>query len=125
LRCLIVDDNEQFLASASRLLVSQGLEVVGTVSTGTDAARLATELRPDVALVDVQLGVENGLDVARRLAAAAPEMPVILISTHPAEELADLTADASAAGFLPKTALSADAILKLLNRGVTSARQGK
>jgi DNA-binding NarL/FixJ family response regulator len=117
LRCLIVDDNEQFLASASRLLVSQGLEVVGTVSTGTDAARLATELRPDVALVDVQLGVENGLDVARRLAAAAPEMHVILISTHAAEELADLTADAAAAGFLPKTSLSADAVLKLLNRG--------
>jgi two-component system, NarL family, nitrate/nitrite response regulator NarL len=112
LRCLIVDDSEEFLASASRLLEAQGLEVVGAVSSGAEAVSLATELRPEVALVDVQLGDEDGFEVTRRLAAAAPSTRVVLISTHPEEDLPELPA--SAAGFLAKTALSGAAIRELL-----------
>jgi DNA-binding NarL/FixJ family response regulator len=113
LRCLIVDDSEAFLASASRLLSAQGVEVVGRASSGAEAVRLAQELEPDVALVDVQLGDEDGLAVARRLA-ATPLTRVILISSHSREELGELIADSPAAGFLPKSALGADAIAKLL-----------
>jgi len=114
LRCLIVDDNEAFLASASRLLCAQGLEFVARASSGAEALRLALQLRPDVALVDVQLGSEDGLELARRLAANAQATPVILISSHSKDELAELVADSPAVGFLPKPALGADAIAKLL-----------
>jgi two-component system nitrate/nitrite response regulator NarL len=114
LRCLIVDDNEAFLASASRLLAAQGLEVVGRVSSGSEALGLAQQLQPDVALVDVQLGGEDGLEVARRLAAIAPGTRVIVISSHSGDELGELIGESPAAGFLPKTALGADAIRKLL-----------
>ncbi len=114
LRCLIVDDSEAFLASASRLLSAQGVEVVGRASSGAEAVRLAQELEPDVALVDVQLGDEDGLEVARRLAATTPSACVVLISSHSKEELAELIAETPATGFLPKSALGADAIAKLL-----------
>jgi two-component system, NarL family, nitrate/nitrite response regulator NarL len=114
LRCLIVDDSEAFLASASRLLSAQGLEIVGRASSGTEAVRLAQELELDVALVDVQLGDEDGLEVARRLAVTATSTRVILISSHSKEELAEVIAETPAAGFLPKSALGADAIVKLL-----------
>lgn len=114
LRCLIVDDNEAFLASASRLLCAQGLEVVARASSGVEALRLARQLQPDVALVDVQLGDEDGLELARRLAANAVATRVILISTHSKDELGELVADSPAVGFLPKPALGADAIVKLL-----------
>jgi len=114
LRCLIVDDSEAFLASASRLLSAQGVEVVGRASSGAEAVRLAQELEPDVALVDVQLGDEEGLEVARGLAATTPSTRVILISSHSKEELAELIAETPAAGFLPKSALGADAIARLL-----------
>jgi DNA-binding NarL/FixJ family response regulator len=114
LRCLIVDDSEAFLASASRLLSAQGLEVVGVALCGAEALGLAEHLQPDVALVDVQLGREDGLDVTRRLAATAPATRVILISSHSKDELGELIADSQAIGFLPKTALGADAIAKLL-----------
>ena len=114
LRCLIVDDNEEFLASASRLLSSQGLEIVGRASSGADAVRVAETLAPDVALVDVQLGDEDGLDVTRRLTANAGATRVILISTHSEGDLADLIADSPAVGFLPKASLGARAIAKLL-----------
>jgi DNA-binding NarL/FixJ family response regulator len=114
LRCLIVDDSESFLASASRLLATQGVEVVGRASSGAEALQLAQKLEPDVALVDVQLGREDGFEVTRRLTATAPVTPVILISSHSKDELAELVRDSPAAGFLPKASLGADAIVELL-----------
>jgi two-component system nitrate/nitrite response regulator NarL len=114
LSCLIVDDSEEFLASAERLLAVQGLDVVGLAASGADALRLALELRPDVALVDVHLGDEDGLEVAQRIATEAPATRVVLISTHPEADLAELVAGTPAAGFLAKTALSASAIVELV-----------
>ena len=116
LRCLIVDDNEAFLASASRLLSAQGLEVVGQASSGAEALRFAQQLRPDVALVDVQLGGEDGLELTRLLAANAHATPVILISSHAKDELGELIAESPAVGFLPKPSLGADAIARLLDQ---------
>ena len=114
MRCLLVDDNEDFLDSASRLLSAQGLEVVGVATTGAEGVRLVETFGPDVALVDVQLGDEDGLEVTRRLAAEARETRIILISTHSENELAELIANSPAVGFLPKTALRADAIAEML-----------
>jgi two-component system, NarL family, nitrate/nitrite response regulator NarL len=114
LRCLIVDDSEAFLASASRLLSTQGLEVVGCALSGVEALRLAGQLEPDVALVDVQLGDEDGLELARRLAANAHATRVILISSHSKDELGELVDGSPAVGFVAKSALGADAIAKLL-----------
>jgi CheY-like chemotaxis protein len=114
LRCLLVDDNEEFLDSASRLLSAQGLEVVGRATSGADALRLAQTLGPDVALVDVQLGDEDGLELTRRLAANGRETRIILISTHAENELAELIVGNPAVGFLPKAALGADAIAEML-----------
>jgi DNA-binding NarL/FixJ family response regulator len=119
LRCLIVDDSELFLASASRLLAGQGVEVVGRAASGAEALQLAQKLEPDVALVDVQLGREDGLEVTRRLAGTAPATRVILISSHSKDELGELIADSPATGFLPKPALGADAIAKLLGQRVS------
>jgi DNA-binding NarL/FixJ family response regulator len=114
MRCLIVDDSEAFLASASRLLARQGVEVVGRASSATEALELAQKLEPDVALVDVRLGREDGLEVTRRLAATAPVTRVILISSHSQDELGELVRASSAVGFLPKASLGADAIIELL-----------
>jgi len=114
LRCLIVDDNPEFLVSARALLSAQGLHVVGTAATGAEAIWHAGALRPDVVLVDLQLGEEDGLEVARRLAEKTPATHVVLISAHANDDLTELAADSTAAGFLAKTALSADAITALV-----------
>jgi len=113
-RCLIVDDNHEFLVSAAALLSSQGLEIVGTASTCPDAIQQAESLRPDVVLVDVQLGEEDGLELARQLDERLSGTAIVLISTHSREDVTDLAADSPAAGFLPKTALSAQAIARLV-----------
>jgi DNA-binding NarL/FixJ family response regulator len=116
LRCLLVDDSPRFLDAARGLLERQGVTVVGVASTSAEALQRIAELRPDVALVDLDLGGESGLELARRLdgqAGHAPA-PVILVSTHAEQDYADLIAASPAIGFLPKAALSADAIHGLL-----------
>jgi CheY-like chemotaxis protein len=115
-QCLIVDDNRDFLETARTLLERQGLTIAGVASTSAEALRQAEMLRPDVVLVDVSLGEESGIDLARRLVAdPAHEATVVLISTRSEAELADLVAVSPAAGFLPKSELSADAVRGFLD----------
>jgi DNA-binding NarL/FixJ family response regulator len=118
LRCLIVDDSPRFRAAARRLLERQGVTVVGLAATTEQALALSADQRPDVALVDIDLGGESGLELACRLhREAGPAAPrIILISTHAQEDYADLIAASPAIGFLPKTGLSADAIYGLLRQ---------
>jgi DNA-binding NarL/FixJ family response regulator len=117
LRCLIVDDSRRFLDAARGLLERQGITVVGVASTGVDALRLAEELRPDVTLLDIDLGGESGFEVAGRLSRRANGSPstIILISTHDGQDFADLIAASPAVGFLSKSALSAAGIRDLLD----------
>lgn len=117
LRCLVVDDNSGFLHAARVLLEQEGLEVVGTATSGAESIRRVAELRPDVTLLDVDLGEESGFDVARRLAADPALEPgrIILISAHAEEDLADLIEASPAVGFVGKPALSAAAITRLMN----------
>lgn len=116
LRCLIVDDDAAFIEASQGTLEGEEINVVGTATTAAAALRRSAELRPDVVLVDISLGEESGLALARELARVADGARVILISTHPEEDFADLIAESPAAGFLPKSDLSADAIQELLSR---------
>ena len=115
LRCLIVDDNASFLSAAKNLLEREGFDVVGVASTVADALQQVEALHPDVALVDIMLGSESGFDLARRLGEVDRDLTVILISTHSEADLADMIAETPAVGFLPKSELSAAAVLKLAN----------
>jgi DNA-binding NarL/FixJ family response regulator len=119
LRCLIVDDNPDFGHAVRSLLEGQGIAVVGIATCGAEADLSVEELRPEVALVDIDLGEESGFDVARRLAdGARPTSPkVILISTHDEHEFADLIEASPAIGFVAKTDLSAATIRRLLDAG--------
>jgi DNA-binding NarL/FixJ family response regulator len=116
LRCLIVDDNAAFLSAARELLTRQGMRVVGLASTGSEAVRQADELRPDVALVDIDLGGESGFDVARLLAEASrlEPVPVVLISSYSEKDFIDMIAASAARGFVSKSDLSQRAIADAL-----------
>jgi DNA-binding NarL/FixJ family response regulator len=115
-RCVIVDDNLGFLHAARLVLEQGGLQVVGVASSGDEALRAVAELRPDVTLLDIDLGGESGFDVARRLAGDGDSGPgqLILISTHSEEDLVDLIKESPAIGFLGKPSLSATTIKGML-----------
>ena len=115
MRCLLVDDNEMFVESARSVLDPNGVQVTGTASNIAEALLRVGELRPDIVLIDVVLGDENGFDLARRLAEADPRGPaVIMISSGAEEDYSDLMAESTALGFLPKVELSVDGIRRLL-----------
>ena len=118
LQLLIVDDSAHFLAAARELLEREGITVVGVASTSDEAVRLAQDLRPDVALVDIDLGEESGFDLARRLMATDgggdPLTRVVLISAYPERDFADLITQSPTAGFLAKPDVSAGRIREIL-----------
>lgn len=117
LRCLIVDDNVEFGVAARGLLEADGIVVVDIATSGDGALRHVEDLHPEVVLLDINLGEENGFDVARRLAtmrhlAHAPS--IIFISTVDGDQFAELIEASPAVGFIPKVDLSADAIRAML-----------
>jgi two-component system, NarL family, nitrate/nitrite response regulator NarL len=114
LRCVLVDDSEEFLASGARLLKSQGMEVVGCATSGAQALELTEAFAPDVALVDIELGEEDGIALTEELVVQAPSTAVILISSYDRNDLGELLARSPAVGFLSKTELGGDAIVRLL-----------
>jgi len=114
-RCVLVDDNLSFQVAAQALLEGEGLPVVGLASNAAEALEAVARLRPDVVLVDVTLGRESGFDLARRLAAADPPVPVIMISTRSEADLAELLLDAPVLGFVSKSQLSASAVDRLVS----------
>jgi len=114
LRCLLVDDSEEFLASAARLLESQGIDVVGCATGSDQALELAISLEPDVALVDIELDDEDGIVLAHELATRTPSTRIVLISAYDRDELSDVIAGSPAAGFLSKGDLGLDGITRLV-----------
>jgi DNA-binding NarL/FixJ family response regulator len=114
LRCLLVDDNDAFLETASLLLEREGLTVVGVASNIAEALQQHRALRPDLILVDIGLGSESGFTLARLLARDDQDADVILISTGAEADYVELVAESPAAGFLAKSELSARKISQLL-----------
>jgi two-component system, NarL family, nitrate/nitrite response regulator NarL len=114
LQCVIVDDDGAFLNVARALLERQGISVAGVARDGADAVERVRVLRPDVVLIDIHLGEESGFEVARQLAGNGDARALIIISTHCEADYAELIADSPAAGFLPKSDLSAAAIRDIL-----------
>jgi CheY-like chemotaxis protein len=116
-RVLLVDDSPVFLDAAQKLLEREGLTVVGTASSSAAAIEATDELHPDVVLVDIFLGDESGIDLARELVerntSGAPVV-VILISTEQEIEFAERIATSRASGFVSKSELSAAAITRML-----------
>jgi DNA-binding NarL/FixJ family response regulator len=116
MRCVLVDDNDAFLAAASRHLQREGLVVVGTASNTVEALERAHALRPDVILIDIGLGQESGFDLARLVHRAGTGSALIMISARAESDYADLLMDSPAAGFVAKSELSARRIDQVLGR---------
>ncbi|WP_248820631.1 response regulator transcription factor [Frankia sp. AgB32] len=115
-RVFIVDDNAPFRAVARALLESGGYEVVGDAATGAEALAGVPAAGPDIVLLDVALPDTDGFSVCRELRSAAPDATVVFCSVRDAEHYGDAVERSTAAGFLPKSALSAAALALLVAR---------
>jgi CheY-like chemotaxis protein len=117
MRCLIVDDSSDFRDAASSMLRRAGIDVVGLASNSAEALRCYENSHPDVALVDVNLGGEDGFELTERLHRASGSQPlaIILVSTYEEADFTEMIDDSPAVGFVQKISLSAHAIRDLLS----------
>lgn len=102
---LIVDDDRDFRALASRLLRSASLEVVGQADTAAAAISAARSLQPDAALVDVGLPDRDGISLARELTALPWPLRVLLTSVDADAAGRDDLRRSGAVGFVHKAEL--------------------
>jgi DNA-binding NarL/FixJ family response regulator len=114
-RCLIVDDDDGFLDVARDLLEREQINVVGVASNSAGAIRLMAAARPDVMLIDVNLGEESGFDLVDSITGAGPQASpiLILISTYTLDDYIDLPVPGATA-FVRKSELSGTAIRRIL-----------
>jgi DNA-binding NarL/FixJ family response regulator len=114
-RVLIVDDHPRFRATARRALECDGWTVVGEAQDGLGGLAETERLAPDLVLLDIGLPDVSGLVVAQRLAASAPDVAVVLVSTQDAGDFAELAAAHGARGFLAKADVGGPALYRLLS----------
>jgi len=113
-RVLIVDDHAAFRAFARRVLVADGLVVIGESVDGATAIATVPELRPDVVLLDVQLPDMDGFAVAEVLTAREQAPAVVLVSSRSRADYGSLVDDSRAVGFITKSALSGELVRELI-----------
>jgi DNA-binding NarL/FixJ family response regulator len=104
-RILIADDQALVRAGFKMILdAEEGLDVVAEASDGGEAVALASELEPDVVLMDIRMPQVDGIEATRRILAAAGDRPVrvLMLTTFDANEYVYEALRAGASGFLLK-----------------------
>jgi two-component system, NarL family, invasion response regulator UvrY len=117
-RVLVVDDQPPF-RTAARAVLSRvpGFELVGEAASGEEAVALSAAHRPDLVLMDINMGAMDGIEATRLITTDHPDTVVILVSTYTAEDLPPAARTSGAAAYLNKDELSPRAVRRLWESG--------
>jgi DNA-binding NarL/FixJ family response regulator len=121
IRVIIADDHGLVRRGLRELLKQvDGVEVIAEATSGYEAVELALSQRPHVVLMDISMAGMNGLEAAKRIVAAAPEVRVLMLSMHSDEQYVSQAIAAGASGYLLKSADVAE-----LDRAIRAVSQGQ
>ncbi|MGZ6333676.1 MAG: response regulator [Bdellovibrionota bacterium] len=111
LRILIADDHEVARRGIRALLESHtGWEVCAEAKDGRDAVELADSTKPHIALLDIGMPNLNGLEAARQISAALPEVAILILTMHDSDNMVRDVLRAGARGFLLKSDAGRDLV---------------
>jgi len=109
-RVLLVDDHQLLRQAMRRALEDAGMDVVAEAGDGSEAVRLAADVRPDVVVMDVSMPVLDGVQATRRILAAQPDLPIVVLTMHGEDSQRREAIGAGAAGFLTKDVSMQDVV---------------
>lgn len=114
LRIVLVED-QTILRHSLKVLIENGsgMKVVGEADDGTEAVRLAQELRPDIAVVDISLPTMDGTEATRAIKQACPEVKILVLSVHETKGHIRRMLQAGASGYVVKRS-AAEELLQAL-----------
>jgi two-component system competent response regulator ComA len=105
IQVLLVDDHPAVLEGTTSMVETEGDMTVTAVSSGIEALEVLQEQMFDIALLDLNLPIMNGLELTRRIVALYPELPVVIYTGHDIHPHFNTLVDAGVSGFISKTAL--------------------
>src|SRR5881409_438900 len=119
LRIILGDDHLIVRQGLRSILEREAYTVLGEAGDGREALRLAQELRPDVAVLDLAMPLLNGLDAAREIARVSPQTKTILLTMHTENPYVMEALRAGVKGYLLKTQAAQDLVqaIREVSRG--------
>ena len=119
-RVIIADDHAMVREGIKSVLERAGFEVVGEASSGTEVLPLAEQVQPDVAVLDISMPGETGLQAAAKLRQALPHIRVLILSMYDNSEYVLESVRAGAHGYLLK-----DGAAQELANAIRAVRDGE
>jgi DNA-binding NarL/FixJ family response regulator len=111
IRILLADDHDVMRSGLRAILEAHGEWLVcGEAREGHEAVRLALELKPDIAIIDIAMPGLDGLEVTRQIKKELPQTEVLIFTMHETENMIRAVIAAGARGYV----LKSDAGLKLI-----------
>ncbi len=101
IRVLVAEDDYLVGETIKRALKQIGHDMVGKASDGVEAVEMASSLRPDVVLMDIQMPELDGLEAAERIQEHCP-MPVVILTAHESQNLVEQASEVGVAAYLTK-----------------------
>jgi DNA-binding NarL/FixJ family response regulator len=112
-RVLVADDHAIVRAGFRALLERKGYEVSGEAVNGHEAVRLARELKPDIALLDVSMPLMNGVDAGREIQRTHKDTHVVLLTMHAEDHLMAAALRSGIRAYVLKSQAAEDLVLAI------------
>ena len=125
-RVLLADDHAMFTEALKSILEREHITVVGIATDGREAARLAEQHRPDVAVLDLAMPLLNGLSAAGEIERRSPETRVVILTSYSEEQYVLDALRAGVCGYVLKSRAISDLVhaIRSAARGVLYLSQG-
>lgn len=109
-RVLLADDSPSML-QAARLILEPEFQIVGTVDDGEGVVEAMESLKPDVIILDISMGLMNGLEAARLLTRIGSKAKIVFLTVHKDQEFIEEAFSAGAMGYVIKPRLATDLVV--------------